>query len=184
MEKINSKIEKIDLFNERIETVRLLLIPISMKYNEDIFKSFTGEIATYMYPAPAKNISETEDFINNSLKELSEGSALQLVILDKNSQEFLGCAGLHHVDGRTPEMGIWLKKSAHGGGRGKEAMIAIKKWADENLDYEYLLYPVADENISSRKIPESLGGIVDKEHDDEGLGGNKYHTLEYRIYHE
>jgi hypothetical protein len=41
---------------------------------------------------------------------------------------------------------------------------------------------VADKNIASRKIPESLGGVIEKEYDDKGLGGNEYHALEYRIY--
>lgn len=182
MEKENLKIEQPGLLNERIESDRLLLVPISMKYKEEIFKEFSDEIVVYMYPAPAKNISETEEFIKSSLKGLGAGSNLQIVILDKNSEEFLGCAGLHHVDTKTPEMGVWLKKSAHGNGYGKEAMAAIKKWADENVDYEYIIYPAADKNIASRKIPESLGGKIAREYDSRGMSGNAYHCLEYRIY--
>lgn len=182
MEKLNMTFEQGGLLDERIESERLLLLPIDMKYKDEIFKEFTSEITTYMYPAPAKDISETEEFIEDSLRGLTEGNNFQLVILAKDSQEFFGCAGLHHVDGKTPEMGVWLKKSAHGKGYGKEAMTAIKKWADENLDYEYLLYPVADKNIASRKIPESLGGRIEGEYDEEGAGGNKFHSLEYRIY--
>ena len=176
------KIKQIGLLNERIESERLLLVPISMQYKDEIFREFSDEITAFMYPAPAKDISETEEFVKNSLKGLSEGSNLQLVILAKGSQEFFGCAGLHHVDGKTPEMGVWLKKSAHGKGYGKEAMMAVKKWANENLDYDYILYPVADKNISSRKIPESLGGKIEREYDKKGMGGNEYHCLEYRIY--
>ncbi|KKW41710.1 MAG: acetyltransferase [Candidatus Magasanikbacteria bacterium GW2011_GWA2_56_11] len=172
------------LLAERIESERLLLVPISMRYRDEIFREFSPEITTFMYEAPAKDISGIEVFIENSLKGLNEGSNLQLVIVAKDSQEFFGCAGLHHVDGKTPEMGVWIKKSAHGKGYGKEAMVAVKKWADENLDYDYLLYPVADKNISSRKIPESLGGKIETEYDEKGLGGNEYHCLEYRIYPE
>lgn len=176
------EIEPKGLLNEQLESVRLLIVPISMKYINEIFREFTSEITTYMYPAPAENISEIQKFIEDSLRGLADGSNLQLVVITKESQEFLGCAGLHHVDGKTPEMGIWIKKSAHGNGYGKEAMIAVKKWADKNLDYDYLLYPVADKNISSRKIPESLGGRIEREYDDIGMAGNKFHSLEYRIY--
>lgn len=176
------KFEQKSLLNERIESERLLLVPISMEHKDDIFREFTEEVTTYMYPAPAKDISETENFIENSLKGLGEGSNLQLVILAKDSQEFLGSAGLHNVDGKTPELGVWVKKSAHGKGLGKEAMVAIKKWADKNLDYDYLLYPVADKNIASRKIPESLGGKLEREYDGENMAGNNIHWLEYRIY--
>lgn len=184
MEKINLKIKKNNLLNERIESERLLLVPISMKFCKDIFDEFTEEISIYMFPAPAKNISETEEFITNSINELGNNESLQMVILNKESGEFLGCGGLHHVDRKTPELGIWLKKSAHGSAYGREAMTALKKWADKNLAYDYLLYPVADANIASRKIPESLGGKIVKEYDDKGLGGNEYHTMEYRIYPE
>ena len=170
------------LLNIRIETSRLLLLPIAMKYRQDIFKELTYEITVYMHPRPAKKISETEDFINKSIKGLKRGNNLQLVILDKISKEFLGCVGLHHIDRKNPELGVWLKKSAHGYKYGQEAMKALKKWADKNLEYKYLLYPVADKNVASRKIPEALGGKIVREYDEVGEGGNKYHCLEYRIY--
>jgi len=176
------KSEVKNLLKERIESERLLLVPISMQYKEEIFKEFTKEITTFMHPAPAKNISETEGFIKDSIKGLAEGSNLQLIILTRDSEEFLGCAGLHHINGKTPEMGVWLKKSAHGKRYGKEAMEAIKKWADKNLKYDYLLYPVVDKNAPSRKIPESLGGKIEREYDQENLRGNMLHLVEYRIY--
>lgn len=171
-----------NLLNLRIKTPRLLLVPIAMRYRRDIFQEFTKEITLYMNPEPAKSIRETEKFINNSIRSLKKGNNLQLVIIEKNTKEFLGCIGLHHIDRKNPELGIWLKKSAHGYKYGQEAMKALKKWVDDNLEYEYLLYPVADKNISSRKIPEILGGKIAREYDDQGRSGNKYHCLEYRIY--
>jgi len=171
-----------NLLNIRIEASRLLLVPIAICYKQDIFREFTYEITRYMNPEPAKDISETEEFINRSIRGLKKSDNLQLIILDKISKEFLGCIGLHYIDKKNPELGIWLKKSAHGYKYGQEAMKALKKWADENLKYEYLLYPVADKNIASRKIPELLGGRIFREYDKEVQGGNKYHWLEYRIY--
>jgi hypothetical protein len=55
-----------------IETERLLLIPITMEYAEEIFKEFTPEITTYMFPKSAENISETESFINHALEEMEQ----------------------------------------------------------------------------------------------------------------
>lgn len=171
-----------NLVKEKIETERLLLVPTSLKYKEDIFREFNKSITKYMYPKPAQRVEEVAQWINSSIEGLKEGSNFQMVALKKESEEFLGCAALHHVDRKAPEMGVWLKKPAHGNGYGKEAMAALKKWADKNLGYEYILYPVADKNIASRKIPESLGGKIVKEYDKVGLDGNKYHCLEYRIY--
>lgn len=37
----------------------------------------------------------------------------------------------------------------------------IEKWAQDNILFDYLLYPVNKDNIPSRKITESLGGVVE-----------------------
>jgi len=116
-----------------IQTPRLTLKLISPEYTEHIFKEFTSDITTFMYPKAAEDISETEVFVKNSIKDNEEGKELQIVILKQDTGEFLGCGGLHHIDRSTPELGIWLKKSAHGNGYGKEAIIGLKSWADENL---------------------------------------------------
>ena len=171
-----------NLIDVRILSKRLLLVPISVKYKGNIFREFTSEITKYMSPTPPKNISDTEKFITDSLKTLNDGSNLQLVILDKESAEFLGNIGLHEIQSKHPEFGIWLKKSAHGNGFGREAITALKSWTDKNLNYEYILYPVVAENIPSRKIPESLGGKIFREYDEKIQGGNLHHFVEFRIY--
>jgi RimJ/RimL family protein N-acetyltransferase len=153
-----------------------------MKYKENIFLEFTEEITTYTYPRPAKEISETEHFIQESLRKLENNVDLQLVILKKESQEFLGCAGLHRINRKAPELGIWLKKQAHGNKYGLETITAIKYWADANLDYKYLRYPVDRLNIASRKIPEALGGKIAKEYDKINMSGKTLQVLEYRIH--
>jgi [ribosomal protein S5]-alanine N-acetyltransferase len=170
-----------NLLTVEITTSRLFLIPITMEYKDEIFLEFTEEITTYMYPSPAQTIAETEAFIYNSIQQLEAGNNLQVVILAKDSKEFLGCAGLHNL-AQEPQLGIWLKKSAHGHKYGLEAIIALKEWADKNLDYDYLIYPVDKNNIPSRKIPEALGGKVVQEYEKVTKTGKILYALEYRIY--
>ena len=165
-----------------IETKNLFLKAITLDYKEGIFREFTSEITTYMFPKPAETIKETIEFIETSMRENKEGSNLQTVIIHKETKDFLGCAGLHRINTRTPELGIWIKKSAQGNAYGKEAVIALKEWADQNLDYEYILYPVAGNNYASRKIPEFLGGKVAREYDEVNMSGKNQHLVEYRIY--
>jgi len=174
--KEGNSIEQPGLLKECIESERLLLIPISMQYKEEIFKEYSPEVTKYMNPPP-KDIFELQELIEKSRNGLREGSDLQFVILTKGSQEFLGCGGLHNVDSKIPEMGVWLKKTAHGHGYGTEAMTVIKKWADDNLNYDYILYSVAGENIPSRKIAEVLSNHVECESDKNNIGG-----LVYKIY--
>ena len=163
-----------------ISTSRLLMKPITMEYKEEIFSDFTEEITTYTYPRQAKTIAETESFINESIKGLKNGTNLQLIVLAKKSQEFLGCAGIHNLN-KQPELGIWLKKAAHGNKYGLEAITAIKQWADKNLDCEYFIYPVDRRNIASKKIPEALGGELIRNYEKVNQSGNILHVLEYRI---
>ena len=136
---------------------------------------------TFTFPSRGANIRRSA-FIETAMEENKEGSNLQMVVLHKESKDLLGCSGLHHIDRKTPELGIWIKKSAHGNAYGKEAMIALKKWGDQNVDYEYILYPVSDKNYASKKILEFLGGKIAREYDEKNMSGEMQHLLEYRIY--
>lgn len=173
-----------NLLSTRLETPRLLLVPIAYKYAKECFNELTKEITVYMETEPNKDLKATKEFIDKSIRGMKKGSNLQLVILEKVNKEFLGCAGLHKIDKEIPEMGIWLKKSAFGYKYGQEAMKVIKNWADNNLGYKYIKYCVAEKNIASRKIAEELGGKIEKEYDKKIQGGKKYHWFEYRIYNK
>ena len=169
------------LLNIQIECNRLLLKSISLAYKKPIFKNFTEEITTYMYPRPAKNTGEAASFIKNSLEGMKNEHELILVILKKDSQEFLGCAGIHRINTKHPEFGIWLKKTAHRNGYGLEAITTMKNWCEDNLDCEYFTYPVDEENYPSRRIPEKLGGEIVKTYQKRNLSGRILNLVEYRI---
>ncbi len=170
-----------ELLQLEISTNRLLLQTISMKYKEDIFREFNHKISTYLYTNPPKSIADTEEFINESLREIKKGENLAFVILRKNSLKFLGWAGIHEINSNEPELGIWLKKSAHGKGYGIETITALKTWAEENLDFEYLVYCADKANIPSCRIPERLGGQIIREYNKINLSGRVLNILEYAI---
>jgi ribosomal-protein-alanine N-acetyltransferase len=171
------------LWNIKIESERLFLLPISKEYVEDIFCEFNEEITTYMIPKPPESIQKLEEWIEDSLRLMKEGDNLQLVILDKHTEEFLGIAGLSETDTKTPELGIWIKKSRHGNRYGREAMQTFKDWIDKNLKYDHIIYSVAVPNISSIKIAESLGGKIAREYERTNQSGKKWSFAEYRIYY-
>lgn len=165
-----------------VKTSRLFLKSISEEYAQEIFHFFTPEVTTYMYPSPPKKIQDTLDFIKMAKEENAKGTDFQVAVLHKETKEFLGCAGVHNIHTRTPELGIWIKIPAHGNGYGKEAVTALKKWTDENVAYDSILYPVAQQNYPSRRIPESLGGTVVREYDETTEDGRILRLVEYRIY--
>ena len=175
----------IDLTSLRIEGERIILRSIQESDSAEIFKEFTAEITRYMFPKPPKKIEETLSFISESRKGMRGGWDLVLVITKKEDGEFLGCCGFHgRGKVRTPELGIWLKKAAHGRRYGREAIQTLTAWAVKNIDFDYLIYPVDRANIASRKIPESLGGVIFEEKQVQAMSGHYLDEVVYKITYE
>ena len=165
-------------------TQRLLLVPISMKFKVDVFNNFNYEVTRFMMPKPAIDISETEAWIKSTIKKYEDKEEIVFAALLKDSHEFIGCMGLHHMDTDTPELGLWTKMSAHGHGYGIEGMKSIVEYAQTHLNIKYLIYPVDRKNFASRNIPETLGGIVKKAYKQINQSGIELDTIEYWIYSE
>ena len=170
-----------DLTTLILDSERLRLLPVSEAYTELIFREFTPEVATYMHPRPASERLETEAFVEAAKRANQEGSSLNMVITDRESGDFLGCVGLHKLADKRPEFGIWVKQSAHMHGYGREAIHVLKRWADQHIPYDYLIYPVDSRNVASRKIPESLGAAIISQYDDTGGMGQDLTLIKYRI---
>jgi [ribosomal protein S5]-alanine N-acetyltransferase len=114
------------LLSVTITTDRLQLVVVSDRFASDIFQEFTPEVTRYMFPSPPTAVEETLSFIAESRRAVQAGNTFTFAILSKQTAEFLGCCGLHGKDNaRTPELGIWLKQSAHGHGYGREAVHVV-----------------------------------------------------------
>ncbi|NQV41893.1 MAG: GNAT family N-acetyltransferase [Candidatus Marinimicrobia bacterium] len=174
--------EPLDLTNIEITSERLLLTSRLTPYSEDIFREFNDDIIQYLLPKPAEKIDETMAFINASMVGMRGGWNLALAITVRKGGEFLGCCGLHGKGRhRNPELGIWVKKSAHGHHYGREAIQALTLWAIETLDLDYLIYPVDRANIPSRKIAESLRGVVFEEKQVKTARGGYLDEVKYKL---
>lgn len=171
-----------DLADTVILTDRLKLVALSEKYAENIFKEFTPEITKFMFPKSPEKIEETLEYIKSETPKIKAGEELPVVIFKKDTGEFLGAGGAHYLTTKVPHLGIWIKKSAHGNKYGMEAVKGLKEWIDKNISYDYIAYPVDKDNISSRKIAESLGGVIEAEYPKENASGTILNIVEYRIY--
>jgi len=177
--------DPIDLTSLKIEGERIVLQSIKESYSSDIFKEFTSDITRYMFPKPAEKIEETLSFISESLDGMRKGRDLVLAITIKEDGEFLGCCGFHGKEKlRTPELGIWIKKDAHGNKYGREAIKTLTSWTVENIDFDYVIYPVDRANIASCKIPEALGGAIFDEKKVRTMNGSYLDEVVYKISYE
>lgn len=154
------------------------LVPISLNYLEDIFTSFDVDVIKYLpMKTPPLKIEETKNFIQDAQKKFLDRSDFIWVIL-KNSS-FIGCCGIRDIKTKAGNFGYWIKKEEQGKGYGKAVAIKIFQWCFENLDIDYIKYPVDKRNIKSIKIIESLGGSI---YDQYQMGEDDcLDVLEYRI---
>ncbi len=171
-----------DVSKTKIETERLELVPGTMEYAEQIFSEYRDPVIQYMNYRPPESLDILKERIQEREVNMEKGIQLFMAILLKESKEFIGIMALENLNKRNPEMGGWLKESAHGSGYGREAAAALKEWADQHVDYDHILWPCATANTSSCKLAESLGGKVHKEYEKKTARGNVWPFVDYWIY--
>lgn len=160
---------------------RLILEPLSKAHREEVFASFTPEVARYMYPAPARDISETDSFIAEADEDRRSGRGLQFALRSREDGSFLGCLGLHAVDSPLPEVGLWLRREAWGRGLGSEAAGCLLQWARSRLPARFYRYPADRRNLASCAVARKEGGLPYREYRCQGLGGNDLDQIEYLL---
>jgi len=169
----------------QLVTERLVLRKLSMELAHQIFEGVDDEVTRYTWFRTPKKLAETEDFIREFSEKHRLGTDLTFAVFKKDTQEFIGCCGIHSIGKlRTPELGVWIKKAVWGRKYGREMIAELVCWARKNLDFDYLAYPVARENIKSRKIPEALGISTFEEKGNETRNGRTLDIVVYKFYHK
>lgn len=166
---------------KELEGERVLLVTPDHAYAKDILQYLDMKTTRYMFPKAQDNIEECHSFIEFSLDAIHRKIEYNYIILEKNTREFLGCCGIASLNEKEPEFGIWIKQEAHHHGYGKEALHVLYAYAKDMDDFDGFVYPVDHRNSTSRRIPESLGGVCDniiKKH--KNKNGD---TLELVTYH-
>ena len=168
---------------DNIITERLIMLPLSMEYCEDIFREFTEEVALYMVPAAfsVQDRRAAEAFIKSCELAHLNATDLELAVLDKNSREFIGSAAVLKLHRRVPEIGLWIKKSAWGRKYGLEIVRALVEWTFARKDYPYIIYPVDRDNRPSRLIAEVCGAKADNDYMQRSESGRTLNVTEYHF---
>lgn len=143
----------------RIETERLYLRAVSYRDVVLIKREFDFDLTLYMTPAPAKTLREEFRVVRDMRRMRKKGTDYIYAVTRKDTGEFLGLCGFHGLKEAMPSFGIWIKRSAHGHGYGKEAVYGVAAEA-KRLGFREVFYPVDRRNIPSKRIPLSMGGAV------------------------
>ncbi|MGA7756014.1 MAG: GNAT family N-acetyltransferase [Candidatus Sulfotelmatobacter sp.] len=157
-----------------IESPRLQLSQFQMTDAPEVFGCITPAISRFMPWEPPS----WSEYVTRCEKRAQspEPNKFHFVIRRLNSKECFGMASFEDADSVSPELGLWLKESAHGQGFGREVVAALVEWGHATLGKGSFIYPVAVQNIASRRIAESLHGEI--------IGNRtnpKYDSVVYRI---
>lgn len=170
-----------DLSSLDIETERLHLRAYRQEDAQEIFEAVTPEICEYMTFNPAQSVDEIREFGRKWLVQASEGREVSVPIRDRATRRFLGMGGIHYRKYPQPGLGIWIRADAHGRGYGREAIVGLIGYVRDVLKEPEVHYVVAEENGRSRRIPESLGGVVFGSETVQRPSGPLYPGVIYRI---
>ncbi|MDP4217035.1 MAG: GNAT family N-acetyltransferase [Bacteroidota bacterium] len=168
----------------RVHSDRLVLLPVSDEYKLEICHEFTAEVTRYMPFNPTGDIKMTEAFLEDARQEMQTGEGVHFCILNKETNEFLGVCGIHNMNTRGIEIGLWIKISRQASGFGTETVGALLDFVRLNLSFDYVSYPVDKDNLASRKIPEKFGFIPFKTYEKNKSREEVLHIIEYRRANE
>ena len=170
-----------DLTGIELLASRLSLRAFTPADAPEIFAAVSPTITRFMSWDPSPSPAAFAEVWRQWLPRMTAGTDLSLVIRLRATDEFLGVAGVHRIGGAEPEVGIWLKEAAHGLGYGREAIAAIVQWAPAHIGAAALIYPVAKQNLPSRRLAESLHGTIIGERNLRKSSGVVLDEVVYRI---
>lgn len=163
--------------NVEVRAQRIILRVFSATDAREAFEAMTPSLSKFMSWEVPKTPADFEKVWKGWEENRKRELEIVFVIRDRKTQEFLGLVGLHRLT-TAPRIGIWIKEVSHGCGYGKASVQAVIEWAAQELGIEQFSYSVAEENIASQRIAQSLGGVKNGY-----LVGSKYNAQIYKIMH-
>ena len=139
---------------------RLFLKSFSPEDAIDVFEAVTPTVTRFMGFEPSPSLEAFEQIWQTWFPMMHLGTDGHFVIRTKSNLEFLGIAGLHDINNVEPKIGIWIKEIAQSSGYGRETVAELISFTARELGKRSVLYPVVEQNYPSRRLAESLGGIL------------------------
>lgn len=164
-----------------LKTERLIIQPFTHAYLEDYYQEFTDEITQYQYPDSFPDREAANQLVSAFVADMERGEMLELVILTRDGA-FLGSLEVFGLREQTPEIGLWLKKSAHGQGYGYEALKAVIEALNATNKYLYYLYEADVRNTPSIRLAQKFQYQKDGCEEITTDSGKRLMLETYRIY--
>lgn len=143
-----------------LQSARLWLRPFSAADAGEVYDAITPTLTRFMAFDPPASRAAFAVIWQGWLLTIAQGSDLTFVLRHRQTEAFIGLAGLHEVQAPEPELGIWVAEPVQGHGYGCEAVRAVATWCSETFAPAAFRYPVAEANHASRRIAQIMGGEI------------------------
>lgn len=144
----------------KLETKRLILRPISLEDNNEIF-AYRSDKETNKYQGwIPETVEDVAQFIGKVAKEINEPETwFQFVIVEKETGKIVGDFGIHFmdVDNKQTEIGCTLNKAFQNKGFATESAKCVIDFLFNELDKHRIVTSIDPDNINSIRLVERLG---------------------------
>ncbi len=170
-----------------IETERLMIKPFVLEQAKELSERLNDFelVKCTNIPFPYKE-EYAIDYIKTTQKNIQEGTAYDLAVFEKKTNEFIGSIGLvirfplgivtSYKSSKCGEIGYWIRRDKHGQGFCSEAAKAIIDFGFTTLNLHKIIAKCISWNKASEKVMIKCGLEY------EGL--SKSHILQYGVYED
>jgi [ribosomal protein S5]-alanine N-acetyltransferase len=177
-----SEIQARDLANKVIETKRVTLQPLSMRYLGDIHTGYTPEVAKHMFSQPG-SVADTSTSIIECFKRMEHNQDLYFTIVSNETLRCLGCAGIRILANKAVFPRFWLRQDVWSNGYGLEVLQGLVFFIKKYLPCEYVYVSVDKDNIAAQVILKKVGGKMQKHwYPHEDARGEENLLVSYKIF--
>lgn len=140
-----------------LTTPRLLLRPLVAADLADVHRTIGSDPAV-TWDGRARSLEECRAMLEAKIRAAERRGFGLLAVVDRDSGDFLGWAGLQHLeDGDEVEVAYYLGRSAWGGGRATEAGREALRHGFEDLGLDRIVAVVRPGNAASQRVLAKLG---------------------------
>jgi len=168
-----------------IETKRLVLRKITLDYKEDMFAMHSdSEVQKFTGEPVVESIKDLEKGIRIRLEEFDQYGFGRLAVILKETNEFVGWAGLAYLpEFDKIDLGYRLKKEFWGCGIATESSKAIIDYAFNTLNLDLIIAIALPENKASIRVMQKVGMVFDKQAPyDEHIQNAIWYKLDRKTY--
>ena len=145
-----------------LETKRLLLRELKQDDFNNICKLLQDPIVMYAYEG-AFSKKEVQEWLDKQLRRYQNDGFGLWGMIEKDSGELIGQCGLTYQEfngQQVPEIGYLLRAEYWHKGYARTGAKIMADYAFNKLNLNSVIFEIRPENVSSRKVAESLGAVL------------------------